>query len=669
MTSTTIQTLWPSKIRDTLLDRTDRSEQSYERVLRIYETAPWREPALKILNVNNFTDAELIYEPNKFMKLVYGETTFKNPEKFKEIIFNEDKSLVLMLLVEWHFGMFSTTLNEENWLSIVRPIENYWDAKRYLKKLILDTAKDNEFKQNYREFCSGVFTKSAADPAGFWPDDRVEKQKLVQLINNWKQKPTLSKLWRAEREIDHLFPFSGDLKLIEFMIALDVKFAVQLLESFENPYQPMAIMSYQLHLASDYETWEKLFVASPALFTADGKWTGCCLPALLYTFLEDALSRHYLHGLDDRPETTQISEPIDQLCTQISQLVEKREDAVHFSYFLTSELFGKLLQILDHENKIFPTDDSPAWPIWKLITAIAELGISKEWPKIEVLPSLHADRLCQLAVVMIAENNRDLPISGIQEIFELFPSKPEDLYDGSISSDKTEISQFTILSRRSGAFGYRIVSMAFSHPSRAENFKLLWEKAQTAREIVEFGNAGFSSRDNAFEAICLASDLISLVIGLGLSLIDHCMDSRIDISTTSREKEAASLFQQVSSAILEMGCIRHSGIKNYSSMISYLINLRAISWERHPRNNEVAIQLSAEVNPSIQQMLASQRKVSNDFFQIICSLINNGLDYQRLCAVCLYESEYKFDLDEYRLSAERLNSVDANRKIDLSFLR
>ena len=660
--------LWPSQIRDRILERQPPINTGHHRSVEFYQSLPWREAVLTLLSESSLTGAELMYLPSKFTALVHTSIDHIDTQEIEKVLLDENKSILSLFLVEWRFGVFKKSIIEDNWKTLIDPIENFWEAKSYLKVLLQEAFKDSKFEKKFKLFCRNVFAESKENPARFLPDDRREKQQLIQLIANWKSEQSLSKLWWVERELGYLMPFADDCDLIEFVIALDTKFAIQLLESFENPYQPMAILTYQLHLATDFEAWAQLFEASTAAFDSKGQWKGNLTSILLYIFLEDALSQHYIHGIEEGDDASTFAVEIEQLCEHISSLISRRLDAGYFSFFVASEVFRTTLATLERENRNFPTEDGRAWPLWKLIEGVSNTKPAEKWPGISALGSLRADKLCQLSVKIIAENNRDLPISGMQEILDLFPTKPENLLDRTDAESRSEISQFMVFSKRPDAFGFRIISMAFTDSSRAANYELLWDLSSTTRELIEFEKLSYSPKDDNHSATINAKDLLSLVIGIGVSLIENCLDHRIEFTIHNRHDEATKLFQVVFSSILEMTAIETRGSENYTSMLSYLLNQRALTWVEHPRNKEVAIQIQKSNQPSIQRMLSSRREVSNSFFQIVDSLMKNGLSYEQICKVCADEGMYKFDLEEFVKNAVKLNAVDANRKIDLSFL-
>jgi hypothetical protein len=660
--------LWPSQLREQLHHRQSDAEYGNGRTIEFYQSLPWRETILALLSECEMTGGELMYQPSKLMSLIHADTDQNNTQEIEEILLGGNKLVLSLLLVEWRFRIFKECLIEDNWTALIRPIENYWEAKYYLKSLLQEEAQEIVFRNEFKTFCINVFAESKESPARFWPYEGREKQQLKQLIENWKSEQSLSSISWVERDLGYIMPFADDCNLFEFVIALDTKFAVDLLESFENPYQPMAILSYQLYLASDYDTWAQLFEASASTFDSKGQWNGKMTSILLYSFLEAALSRHYDHRIEERDDAAELTSGIELLCQQLTSLICKRRDSQYFSFFITSELFRTLLSILDRENQNFPTNDSRAWPIWKLIDKISNTKQATKWSDLLCIPLYRADKLCQLSVRIIAENNQELPITGMHEILDLFPTRPEDLFHKTDTDSRSEISQFMVFSKRPDAFGFRVIAMAFANTSRAANYEKIWHHSSTAREIIEFEKFSYLSNDDNHRAAMHAKDLLLLTTGIGLSLLNNCLDHRIKFEVEQRSEEAQSLFHNIFSSILEMTAIELRGLENYISMLSHFVNLRAIAWVEHPRNKEIAIKLQESDQPSVQRILNSRREVANNFFQIIASLMKNGLTYEQVCSVCTNKGAYAFDIIKIINNAKKLNGIDANRQIDLSFL-
>ncbi|MEP4341283.1 MAG: hypothetical protein ABJ042_04795, partial [Lentilitoribacter sp.] len=434
-----------------------------------------------------------------------------------------------------------------------------------------------------------------------------------------------------------------------------------LLEGFENPYQPMGILINDLHLADSFYKWEELFKSTRQLFDKDGKWSGNYLPVLLFQSMKNCLAFRHQSYFEENSKRNLLEENTDKLAKRIANLVSDREDAVPISLFIASELFRETLQTLERENGNAASSSSRAWPCWMLIIEICKLECAKKWNEVSLGASLQADKMCQIAVKLLAENQHDKSSSLIEEILGLFPVRPEDLY----KYPEGNIDQLTTLSSRPDALGYRIISFAFSNSNRVDNFERLWKVAQTAKEVFQFGS--ISGNEN-FDATYKANQFMRIVMGVGVSLIDQCMDGRLEISDDERLHDLSHLFRLTFSRALELQEMDFRGVSEYSKFISHLIILRSIAWKMHPRNEVVAVCLTEQDLPSTQYMLATQREVSSRFFNLLGDLKTNGLDYSALRELCSADSEYQFDIDLYMQNARSRNEVDANRKIDLSIL-
>jgi hypothetical protein len=199
------------------------------------------------------------------------------------------------------------------------------------------------------------------------------------------------------------------------------------------------------------------------------------------------------------------------------------------------------------------------------------------------------------------------------------------------------------------------LSLLFVQGDPVSNFRNLWKRTLTLRELAEHWQAGEPNegRDDA-------KQVLGMVLAIGLNCIDYYADARsADHPNPDRNSEQfGQLFKLVYDGLRELQATEVFNQQFWSRLYTHLLIRRALYENATVREMVIAASLRRDMEPTLSTMLVNIAGVTPSFFEGLDNLLRNSVPIE-LITTALHHTG--IDLDALVNAATRLNEIDERR--------
>jgi hypothetical protein len=273
-------------------------------------------------------------------------------------------------------------------------------------------------------------------------------------------------------------------------------------------------------------------------------------------------------------------------------------------------------------------------------------------PKITVPDAFPDEVLCLLAAKTIAADERKSEFPNIEPLLRCTPDGPESFLGSDAIARRMLTTQFSSYNTRPDALKYRVLAFLFFKGDPVSLYRDFWRRTLTLRELAEHWQTT-EQGDGRSDA----KQVLAMVLAIGLNVVDLYADSRSMSGTgpSRNSQQFGDLFKLVYDALRETQAIELFNHPFWLSLDIHLLVRRAIYENARIGDVVVAAPLSPAMEPTLSTMLSNVAGVTHPFFNILDSLVRNGVAPERI-AGALRESGV--DLVSIIEAAKRLNNID-----------
>ncbi len=460
-------------------------------------------------------------------------------------------------------------------------------------------------------------------------------------------------------------PVRGDWCIFDLLLAIDIGFATELIESLGDPYQPALILqngAFNPHRR--FDDWRVLVEAALPAFETDGAWNGrVLLPLLLLAAQEAIRSGVGYHNLTEDEIGHRDARLVD-LAKHVAAAVWARSDGPAAALRWSGWLFRLILSQLNGEHLNFPDANSRARPAWLTVQELVRSSESSAWLNMRSADIAPEDELCLEAVRILAAQEHNQPVPGRELLLQMLPNQPEDFFGGESGRRMRELpTLFVLWGKNPDAFGTRVLAAALFDQSVAIAFADLWRRTLTLREIAEHGHA-FDWYDGAYDdGVRQASETIQFIIALGINLVDYIQDVRQTVVFENQRATALALFSTLHDATREMLATDPLGRQHMELTHNHLTVRRLLYENGLHMENAVAAPLEETDYPTAGDLICERCEVSRSFFAGLQMMRVNGIPRERIASAL---ESVGVQLDLLVGQAQRLNAIEHSRTIELT---
>lgn len=548
----------------------------------------------------------------------------------------------------------------ETWINVRALKNDSWQLEHWLA-VAMDTyaASRIDARKAYIDLATTVF--QALDKGSLTsPRERINQERS-QAWDSWiTRQDKLDEIWWGLRGWNFL-NYEEESPLFHVSSKLDPKEFINVLAGSTNPYlvRSTLLATGAGGFSPDFSQWEKFTIAAPSAFEKDGKWNGSVLIPLLLVEAHAQLIEAardlpaFQAGDEDVPRVKQV---IAKEIEAVVSTLNTRSDALPIFSRWTTWLMRQLLtypakDIVDVRSVAF-VDDA-------VIDAIGRTLKGKT-----VIPTSPTD-----ASAWEAWSYRCVLASHANGGF-LDPQDSSDfLAEWDISIDEWAGSNGLRLRERANV----VLSLDKDTPGVAANLLAypivhsesptdgwlrLWERSQTLREVIEFGDA--DARDDEYQSRSEAGRLMLLVFRIGLAILDQCAYQCTN-SDLPQARALAKLHTALAAAIREMREIDSTLNRDgWIAMERHLI-VRRFIWEEEGAGNgdpnAVSIFHSHDA-PTLKDYLMATKSDTPELLSLIQSIHLNTSSISRLHLELRSAAIDIFDVIE---TVRKLNHYNARR--------
>jgi hypothetical protein len=579
---------------------------------------------------------------------------------------NNGRSMGGALLAEAAGALFCTHPTVSCWQMVGQIIGEDLAARKVLVELVKHRmSKRPSLRENILKVARKIVQPVERDPGE--SSYRNDHAAIAEMHRRWKANPDLHEIWFGLHALGHIMPFRRDWYIFDLLLELDTAFAAELIEAYEEPYQPAMILGFgTLTPSRRFSDWGQLMEAALPAFDANGAWNGRVLLPLLLLAAQDAMrSRLGSRGTkEDMAECNGAS--LADLTKAVASALWKRPDGGAAALRWGGWLFRSMMVALDGDRVSFPGDaDSRARPDWLIVQTLMRSSNSTACLDLRPTDVAPEDELCLEAVRILAAGEHDCAVPGRALLLWMLPDKAEDFLGREGKRRRDLPSLFVTWGKRADAFGTRVLASALFDHDVATTFADMWHRTLTLREIVEHGDA-FRSDDNAYDDYARdASKTLRFVIALGINLIDYVQDVHQTVTFEDRHATMLSLFSTLHDATREMLAIDPIGRQDMENIHDHLCVRRFLYEETQMRDRAFAAPLADMDQPTAGDLLYERCETSREFFGTLRMLLINGISRERIERAL---ESVGVRLDHLIEQAKRLNVIEHERGIDLTGL-
>lgn len=523
-----------------------------------------------------------------------------------------------------------------------------------LLRVVTATGKeDQSFKSLFLEIASEVVKEAAAQPGRSLILSKREE--YSQLREDWKQNPSLTKIWRGLGEGDCLL-FRDDYGVFGIAADLDLGAFMCLLSEFDNPYPILAALQ-AAQAGWSYSRWQRLLQLAPAGFNDNGNWNGSLIVPLLLVIARDQVVQSQFgigaHSSDEaiKGATTEI----EILAKEIAKTLAERPDAGPCAQRWATWLMRQTISALANDPLPYPADArSHGYVDTVLIDALGAELPSSAWNPSPGQDAETWEPWCyRCALVSIAANGA-IAMPSATDFLKEWALSPEDWPSTRGESLRERASLFETFGRHPDAYGTRLLAISLvdiHEPQRI--WGNMWDTTQAIREVIEFGDPD-AAQDTRFRIEMEASQLMELLFGLGLMMLECAVDPNCRLKC-DRQKMLEELLGLLFYAVQEMATIDISNRRYWSEALRHLAIRRAV-WVGDAQ--PFAAVFGEQSKPSLGDFLEELSVETEGLFALLEVALRNGVDRQTLQQTLI---ESGINLETQIAFADRLRDNDSKR--------
>ncbi|MFA6223418.1 MAG: hypothetical protein WC647_14000 [Desulfomonilaceae bacterium] len=523
-----------------------------------------------------------------------------------------------------------------------------------LSRVVTATAKeDQSFKSLFLEIAAAVIKQAAAQPGRSLTQSKREE--YSQLRKDWKQKPNLTTIWWGLREGDFLL-FGDDYGVFGIAADLDLKAFLCLLSEFDNPYPILAALQ-AAQAGWSFSRWQTLFRLAPAAFDGNRNWNGSPIGPLLLVIARDQVLQSQFgigaHSSDEaiKGSTTEI----EILAKEIAKTVAERPDAGPCAQRWATWLMRQTISAVANDPLPYPEDArSHGYVDAVFIDALGAELPSSAWNPSPGQDAETWEPWCyRCALVSIAANGA-IAMPSATDFLKEWELSPEDWPSTRGESLRERASLFETFGRRPDAYGIRLLAIPLvDDPEPQWVWRNMWDTTQAIREILEFGDPD-ATQDKRFRAETAASQLMELLFGLGLMMLECVVDPNCRVKC-DRQKMLEELLGLLFYAVQEMATIDISNRRYWSEALRHLAIRRAV-WVGDAQ--PFAAVFGEQSKPSLGDFFMELSVETEGLFALLEVALRNRVDRQTLQQTLI---ESGIDLAAQIAFADRLRDTDSKR--------
>lgn len=549
-----------------------------------------------------------------------------------------------------------------NWLLVGDAIADDLVAHEVLIGLVRErTAKRPGLRDDIREVARSLVRDVNNQTDGATYERNAEAYRLI--VERWRAEPNLKDIWFGLRGLQYVTPFRADACIFDLLFETDPDFAAELIEAYNEPFQPALILQLGETNPGRFADWGRLMSLAKPAFDASGAWNGSVLLPLLLMRAADALRGPFAWSNDDRAIANERDTYRQKLAEAVATALLERADGAAAGLRWGGWLFRMTLRDLDADGAAFPErPESRGRSFWLMLNTLARSSASPAWLQARP-PDMSADEeFCVEAMRILAAFAHDLAVPGRDLLVEMLPDNPEAYLDGRAAARIRELpGLFVAFGKRPDALGPRVLAAALLDADVVETFRAFWRRTLTLREIAEHSDAFRIDDAWADQSVRTAAETLRFVVALGINLIDYIEDQEQKLAVGDRRAAALGLFALVHDAARELLAIDVVGRRELAAHFDHLC-IRRFTYE-NINERRIAAPLTPVDEPTAGQMLAQRCEISREFFDSLQMLRANGISAERI-----REALENVGISLRRLvgEARRLNAIEVERRIDLT---
>jgi hypothetical protein len=478
------------------------------------------------------------------------------------------------------------------------------------------------------------------------------------LREDWKENPGLSRLWWGHLERGATFLHRDDNGIFGIMASLDARAFAGLCRLLDNPYAVLAALNAS-GARWRFDRWQELTAIAPPAFGPDGSWNGsAALPLLLY--LGRAQLQPQIGREVSEADINQAAEEINGLIQMISELLAARDDAAGCGQRWATWLMRGAMTGLSHEPAPFPADvRSRGYVDTALIDALAKRLPPDGWSPSPAPDAEVWEPWCYRCVRISVANALGKPMPAVDDFLAEWRVSPDEWASVPGRILQAHASLFETLGKRADAYGTRVLALPLIEvPDALGVWRRLWASTDTIREVVEFGDAD-AGRDDEWRPRSEAAQLMRLVFGLGLMMMDHII-MPIRPLAYDRRPVLERLLRSLAEAVNEMASIDHSDQGFWGDAMRHLA-IRRVVWlsGRQPEASPAAaVSFDEKTRPRLEDFIRGLRGDVQALMGLVEVALRNRVDPATLKQALEVAG---IDLRKERSLAERLVDLDPKR--------
>jgi hypothetical protein len=515
---------------------------------------------------------------------------------------------------------------------------------------------DASFMKAFARIAGEVVQNAVANPGR--RSIAREKGLARHLHEDWKEHPALSRLWWGHLERGATFLQRDDDGIFGIMGSFDARAFAALLGMLDNPFTVLAALNAS-GACWRFDRWRELTAIAPPAFDPDGSWNGsAALPLLLYlgrTQLQPEMGR----DISDA-DLKQAAEEIDGLIQDISTLLAARDDAAGCAQRWATWLMRGAMTGLSREATPFPADvRSRGYVDTALIDALAKRLPPDGWSPSPPPDAEVWEPWCYHSVRISVANALGKSMPPIDDFIAEWRVSPDEWTSLPGRLLRAHASVFETLGKRADAYGTRVLALPLVEvPDASGVWRQLWAATTTIREVVEFGDTD-AAQDNEWRARSEAAQLMRLVFGLGLMMMDHII-MPIRPLAYDRRPVLEELLSSLAEAVNEMASIDHADQGFWGDAMRHLAIRRAVWFSgRQPQASPAAgVSFDEKTWPRLEDFIRWLRGDVQALIGFVEVALRNRVDPATLEQAL---DAAGVDLKKESALAERLIALDPKR--------
>lgn len=546
----------------------------------------------------------------------------------------------------------------ETWEKVQSVAYNSWHVENLLTYALEARSQCNEAtKEAFLKLAREVFHRDDISPARSTSSRRSSTRMAVEeywpRVNN-----KLEDLLGGLRWSDP-FTYRDNLALLRLLAVYSESEFVSLMGQAKNPnlVQSALLVSGASSFSPHFEGWVALTEKAPVAFTETGQWNGSLLlPLLLYVARSELLQasdaiRRLNNGMRADADIPSVERFPKEVVTVLSRRVDARQLFMRWSAWLVRQLLdsveAKRLEVGTSEfmdcKLLEAISEHVRGPVPDLV-ALSDTGDWESWS-------------LQGALNFHASNGAfDAPVP--RRFLDEWNIGPEDWVGVRGQNLRAHANSFTLKRQEIPGFDAHLLAYSIARTSDGPAaWMAAWEKAQSLREIVEFGD--FDGGNDVYSGRYDASRLLMLLFRIGLAVLDQKIGDPA-VTVGNEAYTLAEYHTALVNAATEMVEVNDTIDRPQWEILVLHLIVRRFLWEK-PSGGGAADDrgiFSTLDEPNAASYLRDARGNIPNLLRIVATLLENNVDEQRVLGAL---DEASVDLPAAIDVQRRLNKIDSRR--------